>query len=98
MIGTITIGFKLTNQKIGEVDVAGLSSLNVIPVSNDELLRKVLMLVESVADPRPVVTFVAPKEVEFFAGCNWYVGRKAGEKFLVASEPIDDSKFKGEVW
>ena len=95
MIGSVTVGFKLLQKKIGKMDVAGLSNFAVYP---QETGRKAIQFIESVADPLPVVGFVEKDLISFYQDCNWYIGRLIAGKFIVASEPIDDSKFTGDIW
>ena len=97
MLGTITVGFKLLDKKVGKVKVAGLSELGVYP-HGEGVGRRALLFVEAIADPLPVVGFAEDNVLGFYESCSWYVGRKIDGKFLVSSEPVDDSKFEGGIW
>lgn len=103
MLGRISIGFKLTKQKIGEVDVAGLSSLFVDPKGGG-VGRQALLLIENIASPLVVVGFTGDDAVEFYRKCDWLIGKKHYDeknpqgKWLVASDSIDESKFEGRLW
>lgn len=97
MLGSITVGFKLLNRKVGDVDVAGLAEFGVYP-HGEGVGRKALAFVESIADPLPVVGFAEPGVLGFYENCGWCIGRLIDGKYLVASEPIDDKKFTGSIW
>ena len=89
--------FKLNDHQIGDTDVAGLTDLIVGP-RGEGIGRQGLLFIEAVASPKPVACFVDPNLVPFFEKCGWYIGRAFENKFLVASEPINDSRHAGEIW
>ena len=97
MFGRVTIGFDILNKKIGEMDVAGLAEFSVYP-HGEGLGRKALSLIEGIADPLIVVGFAKDDVVGFYEKCNWYIGSKFDGKYLVSSEPVNESNFKGEIW
>lgn len=89
--------FKLTDHKIGVTDVAGMTEFLVGPRGKG-IGRQGLLFVEAVASPKIVAAFVDPNTVAFFEKCGWYIGGLFGKKYLVASEPLNDSRHSGEVW
>jgi hypothetical protein len=101
--GRISISFKLSKEKIGEVDVMALSSLWVDPKERG-VGRQALLMIEQLASPLVVVGFADDDTVGFYRACEWLVGSKhcdsmnPGGKWLVASDSIDESKFSGRLW
>ena len=93
----VTTSFVLSEQKIGTVDVIGLAEFWVDP-KNNGIGRKGLLFIEAVASPKLVVGFADDSVVGFYKACDWVIGSKINGKWLVASEPIDDSKFEGKIW
>lgn len=93
----IVVTFKLLDQKVGEIDVAGLADFWVDP-RGQGVGKKALHLVEAIADPKPVVGFADDDVVGFYEASEWYIGPVIDGKHIVMSEPIDVSKFGGEVW
>jgi len=89
--------FKLNKHKIGDADVLGLTDLIVGPRGKG-VGRQGLLFIEAVASPEIVACFVEPKLVPFFEKCGWYIGTVFDGKYLVASEPINDSRHSGEIW
>ncbi len=89
--------FKLEDHVIGDTPVAGLTELLVGPRGKG-VGRQGLLFIEAIASPKPVACFVDPDVVQFFEKCGWYIGDLFGKKYLVASEPINDSRHSGEVW
>ena len=90
-------------QKVGEVDVAGLSSLFVDPKGGG-VGRHVLLMIENITSPLVVVGFADDDIVGFYRACEWLIGMKHYDeknpqgKWLVASDSIDESKFEGRLW
>ncbi len=89
--------FKLEDRKIGDTDVLALSDFMVGPRGKG-IGRQGLLFVEAIASSKIVACFVDPKIVPFFEKCGWYIGGLFNKKYLVASEPVDDSRHSGEVW
>ena len=93
----VIVSFVLSDQKVGEEDVTGLSEFWVDPTGFG-IGRKALSMIESTASPNIVVGFATDATVGFYKACEWFVGSSINDKYLVASEPIDDSKFEGKIW
>ena len=92
-----TISFELVDKKIGDEDVAGLVSLDA-DSKNDDLRKKIIQMIESIADPKIVVGFADPNDILFFTDCDWVCGGVYDGKVLVASEPISEENFDGNIW
>lgn len=92
-----TISFELVDKKIGSEDVAGLVSLDTDPKSND-LRKRVIQMIESIANPKVVVGFADPNDILFFIDCDWVTGGVYDGMVLVASEPINEENFDGNIW
>jgi hypothetical protein len=90
-------------EKIGDVEVAGLSALWVDPKMKG-IGRQALLMIENIASPHVVVGFADDNIVGFYKACDWLVGKKHCDddnpqgKWLVASDSIDESKFEGRLW
>ena len=101
--GRISIGFMLMKEKLGEVEVMGLSSFWVDPKKRG-VGRETLKLIENLASPLVVVGFAEDNVVDFYRTCEWLVGSKHYDektpqgKWLVASDSVDESKFSGRMW
>lgn len=99
----VSMSFVLEDKKIGDVTVAGLSSLWVDPKGSG-IGRQTLLFIENIALPKVVVGFVDDSVVGFYRECEWLVGGKHCDednpqgKWLVASDSIDESKFEGRLW
>ncbi len=93
----VTISFDLIDKKIGDDNVAGLVALAFDPPAN-AIVKKTLMMIESMADPKPVVGFVDANSINLFKACDWLIGGTYGDQHLVASDAVDEEKFDGKVW
>jgi hypothetical protein len=89
--------YKLEDKKVGDTDVAGLINLTVSPVGQG-MGRQALLFIQAIETSKIIVAFASEKDVTFFEKCGWYVGKVFGNKYLVASEPVNDSRHAGEVW
>ena len=97
MRGRASIGFVLSDKKLGNEDVVGLSDFWVNPTKQG-LGRRTLAMIEVLGEDKVVVAFADPTQVEFFEKCEWFIGPMVDGKYLVASESVNVKGFGGEIW
>lgn len=91
----IRVSFKLEDKKLN--DGKTFKGLSELWLNEGAHLREVLLMIEAIASPLPVIGFTDVRTQGVYESCDWYTTNYQN-RVLVASSPIDVSKLGSEVW